>query len=168
MKFRLTGSEGGKARAARHSTKQTNKRTAELMQALAGSLLQKGGWLNREKPVPTLARFAEESFLPFVRATKAEKLRTISFYEPTVRNLNSVSKLANLPLDRINSGVLGEYAAICRAQRMKVSTVNRELATVRRIFNLAAEWGEVIRLPREDEPSESQRIRVLTAQEEEP
>ena len=36
----------------------------------------------------------------------------------------------------------GEFIAVRQAAGMKVSTVNRELATVRRMFNLAQEWGK--------------------------
>ena len=57
-------------------------------------------------------------------------------YETTVNNLKSVGKLAALPLDRITSEELGEFAAMRQANGMKVSTINRELATVRRMFNL--------------------------------
>src|SRR5437867_9831261 len=86
----------------RQSTKQTNKRVAEQMEAAHRTALAKGEvGIRDKKPVPTLAKFAEENFLPFVRATKAEKPRTVRFYETTVKNLNSFGKLADLPLDRI-------------------------------------------------------------------
>src|SRR5713226_1911852 len=128
----------------RESTKQTNKRVAEQMEAARRTALAKGEvGIRDRKPVPTLAKFADEHFLPFVRATKAEKPRTITFYETTVNNLKSLGKLASLPLDRITSEELGEFAAMRQASGMKVSTINRELATVRRMFNLAQEWGKV-------------------------
>src|SRR5437879_2691020 len=153
----------------RESTKQTNKRIAEQMEAAHRTALAKGEVGIRErKPVPTLAQFANENFLPFVRATKAEKPRTITFYETTVKNLESCRQLANLPLDRITSEDLGKFAAARQATGMRVSTVNRELATVRRMFNLASDWGKVsTRLPRvRMNHGENQRMRVLTAEEE--
>src|ERR1700675_4441783 len=65
----------------RETTKQTNKRIAEQMEAAHRTALAKGEVGIRErKAVPTLAQFADENFLPFVRATKAEKPRTITFY----------------------------------------------------------------------------------------
>ena len=155
--------------AIRESTKQTNKRVAEQMEAAHRTALAKGEVGIRErKPVPTLAKFAEDKFLPFVRSTKAEKPRTITFYETTVGNLKSFGKLARLPLDRINSEVLGEFVAYRQTAGMKVSTVNRELATVRRIFHLAQEWGDVTTwLPRVRlNPGENSRLRVLGALEE--
>src|SRR5437773_8151618 len=96
----------------RESTKQTNKRVAEQMEAAHRTALAKGEvGIRDKKPVPTLGKFADENFLPFVRATKAEKPRTITFYETTVKNLKSSGKLANLPLDRITSEDLGKFAA---------------------------------------------------------
>jgi integrase len=157
------------AEPIRESTKQTNKRVAEQMEAAHRTSLAKGEvGIRDRKPVPTLAKFADEKFLPFVRATKAEKPRTITFYETTVGNLKSFTKLANLPLDRINSEILGEFVAMRQAAEMKVSTINRELATVRRMFNLAQEWGHVTTLlPRvRMNPGENSRMRVLNSEEE--
>lgn len=153
----------------RESTKQANKRTAEQMEAARRTALAKGEVGIRDwKPVLTLAKFADEKFLPFVRATKAEKPRTITFYETTVNNLKSFTKLANTPLDHINSEILGEFVASRQAAGMKVSTTNRELATVRRMFNLAQEWGHVTTLlPRvRMNPGENSRMRVLNSEEE--
>jgi len=156
--------------AIRESTKQTNKRVAEQMEAAHRTALAKGEvGIREKKAVPTIAKFADDKFLPFVRATKSEKPRTITFYETTVHNLKSFEKLASLPLDRVNSEVLGEFVAFRQAANMKVSTINRELATVRRIFHLAQEWGDVRAwLPRvKMNPGESSRMRVLGIEEEE-
>src|ERR1700677_2567120 len=80
----------------RESTKQTNKRVAEQIEAAHRTALAKGEVGIRDKrPVPTLAKFADENFLPFVRATRAEKPRTITFYEMTVKNLRSCGQLGN-------------------------------------------------------------------------
>jgi hypothetical protein len=152
----------------RKSTKQSNKRVAEQMEAAHKTALAKGevGIVDR-KPVPTLAKFAEENFLPFVRATKAEKPRTITFYETTVSNIKAFDKLARLPLDRITSETIGDFVAFRQARNLKVSTINRELATIRRMFNLAQEWGLThamlarVRL----NPGEESRMRVLSLQE---
>src|SRR2546427_744111 len=119
----------------RESTKQTNKRVAEQMEAAHRTALAKGEvGLREKKPVPTLSIFADDHFLPFVRATKAEKPRTIVFYEGTVKNLKSDSRLSKLRLDRITSEDLGKFVAARQQAGLKVSTINRELATVRRMF----------------------------------
>ena len=124
--------------------------------------------LRDRKPVPTLKDFADQDFLPFVRSTSASKPRTVTFYETTVANLKGFGKLASLRLDAITAEILADFAAYRRENGMQVSTINRDLATVRRIFHLAQEWGRVATvLPRVRMLSgERQRERVLTTEEE--
>jgi integrase len=161
----------------RKSTKQTNKRVAEQMEAAHRTGLAKGEvGIKEKKPVPTLKEFAEQDFLPFVRSTSKEKPNTVRFYENSVDNLKGYAKLASLPLDTITSDMVGSFVAHRQSQRQKrrkqkpleVSTINRDLATLRRMFHLAQEWGRVSTiLPRVKMlPGENQRERVLSAEEE--
>ena len=61
----------------RESTKQTNKRIAEQMEAAHKTSLAKGEvGIREKKPVPTLKQFAENDFLPYVDATFAAKPKT--------------------------------------------------------------------------------------------
>src|SRR5579862_6288115 len=86
----------------RKSTKQTNKRTAEQMEAAHKTALAKGEvGIREKKPVPTLAAFAEQDFLPFIRATLRDKPNTVRFYENHVKNLKAYTKLGNLALDAV-------------------------------------------------------------------
>src|SRR5260370_13440529 len=66
-KFEFNGRE------IRKTTKQSNKRVAESIEAAAKTALAKGevGIIER-KPVPTLAAFADERFLPFVRTSRRD------------------------------------------------------------------------------------------------
>src|SRR5262245_53375506 len=81
----------------RESTKQTNKRVAEQMEAAHKTALAKGEvGIREKKPVPTLKDFAEQDFLPFVRSTSEGKPNTVRFYENSVGNLKAFTKLANL------------------------------------------------------------------------
>ena len=48
-----------------------------------------------------LRQFAERDLLPFLRSTKSEKPNTVRFYENSVHNLRSYSKLADRLLDEI-------------------------------------------------------------------
>jgi integrase len=153
----------------RESTRQTNKRVAEQVQAARKTALAKGEvGIRDRKPSPTLKEFAERDFLPFVRSTSASKPRTVKFYESTTKNLATFAKLSNLRLNAITGEALAEFAAHRRAAGMEVSTINRDLATVRRMFHLAQEWGRVATvLPRVRMlPGEKQRERVLTTEEE--
>lgn len=162
----------------RESTKQANKRVAEQMEAAHRTALAKGEVGIRErKGVPTLKEFADSDFLPFVRATSKEKPNTVRFYENSVENLKDYAKLANLRLDAITTDVIGAFVAHRQAHRqerrngksLEVSTVNRDLATLRRMFHLAQEWGKVCTLLPKVRmlPGENQRERVLSPGEEE-
>jgi integrase len=110
----------------------------------------------------------EAEFLPFVRVTKAAKPNTIRFYENSVANLNAYPKLADLRLDEIKPEHISGFLAHRQATKVKVSTANRDLATLRRVFNLAVEWGKVSAvLPRVRLlAGENHRERVLTSEEE--
>jgi integrase len=155
--------------AVRESTKQSNKRVAEQIEAAHKASLAKGEvGIRDKKPVPTLEKFLEIDFLPFVRTTKAAKPNTIRFYENSVANLGAYSKVAGLSLDQITSEHIAGFVAYRQGERVQISTINRDLATLRRAFHLAVEWGKVSTiLPRVRLlAGENHRERVLTAEEE--
>ena len=104
----------------RESTKQTNKRLAENMEAAHKSALAKDevGIRDRESP-PTLKVFSEDSFLPFVRSTRAAKPNTVRFYANSVANLSAYSKLADLPLDQVNSEIVAGSSPVANSMRSK-------------------------------------------------
>src|SRR5712671_6114344 len=62
----------------RESTKQTNKRVAEQIEAAHRTALAKGEvGIRDQKPVPTLADFADQEFMPYVRSTSKDKPNTV-------------------------------------------------------------------------------------------
>jgi integrase len=71
-------------------------------------------------------------------------------------------------MDAITSESIADYVAKRKAGNVEVSTVNRDLATLRRMFHLAQEWGKVEKvLPRVKLlAGENRRERVLTPEEE--
>lgn len=153
----------------RESTKQTNKRVAEQMEAAHRTRLAKGEvGIRDRKPVPTLCEFADHDFLPFVRTTSAGKPNTVRFYENSVKNLKSYAKLSNARMDAITSEHISAFVAERQTAEVEVSTINRELATLRRMFHLAQEWAKVEKvLPRVKLlAGENRRERVLTPEEE--
>lgn len=153
----------------RESTKQSNKRVAEQMEAAHKTSLAKGEvGIRDKKPIPTLENFMEQDFLPFVRTTKAPKPNTVRFYENSVANLKAYPKLAGLPLDKITVEHMTGFVGKRRDTGKEVSTINRDLATLRRVFHLAQEWERVTTiLPKVRMlPGENQRERVLTSEEE--
>jgi integrase len=163
--------------AIRESTKQTNKRVAEQMEAAHRTALAKGEvGIRSRKDAPTLSQFAENDFLPYVRSTKSEKPNTVRFYENSVENLKAYGKLADGPMDEITHDAIQGFIVHRQSQKqarrggkaLEVSTINRDLATLRRMFHLAEEWGRVSTvLPKVKLlPGENQRERVLSADEE--
>jgi hypothetical protein len=77
----------------RQSTKQTNKRVAEQMEAAHKSALAKGEVGIRErKAVPTLTEFADLDFLPFVESRFANKPKTLEYYKNGLKRLR-ISRL---------------------------------------------------------------------------
>jgi integrase len=153
----------------RESTKQTNKRVAEQMEAAHRTALAKGEVGIRErKRAPSLAEFATSDFLPFVRSTFAAKVKTRKFYEYGVKALQAHGPLATLPLDAITTETIAGYVAKRREAGLETSSINRELQSLRRVFTLAQEWGKVEKaLPKvRMMPGEKHHERVLSAAEE--
>lgn len=153
----------------RESTKQSNKRVAEQIEAAHKTSLAKGEvGIRDRKPAATIRQFATTDFLPYCRSTFASKIKTLSYYENGTARLLEYAAVANESLDTIKSEQIAGYARYRRDAGMKISTVNRELQVLRRMFTLAIEWGKVERaLPKiRTIPGEAHRDRVLSASEE--
>lgn len=91
------------------STHQGNANVARQLEAAHRTSLAKGeSGIVEKRPVPTLKRFAEDSFLPYVATTFAQQPKTRAYYEYGVKCLLSFENLANerliaflaKPLDR--------------------------------------------------------------------
>ena len=153
----------------RESSKQGNKRIAEQIEAARKTELAKGevGIRNR-KISPTLAEFAEQRFIPFVEKHKAEKLNTISFYKQCTARIRTFPRLWNARLDEIRAEDITAYIGVRQALSMSTSTVNRDLAALRRMFKLAMEWESVSKLLPTVRllSGENRRERVITPDEE--
>ena len=155
-------------RAIRESTKQTNKRVAEQIEAAHKTSLAKGeAGIRDHRAAPTLEEFAKGDFLPFCRSTFAAKPKTLSYYENGIARLVEYGLLANARLDAVTTEKISGYIRRRQDAGLKVSSVNRELQVLRRMFALAIEWGKVDKmLPRvRMVPGEAHRDRVLDAAE---
>jgi hypothetical protein len=74
----------------RESTKQTNKRVAEQIEAAHKTSLAKGEVGIRDRVlVPTLKDFAERDFSPFIESRCQNKPKTLEYYKNGLKNLNS-------------------------------------------------------------------------------
>jgi integrase len=137
----------------RASTKATNKRTAEQIEAAKKTALAKGEVnIQERKRIPTLREFSKD-FERAIQTQCAEKPRTIEFYLSRVKQLVK-SELADRPLNAVDEGAIEKYrqtraAKISRLGRILApGSINRELATLRRMMRLAYEWKVIDRVPR--------------------
>ena len=129
------------------SSKHGNKRVAETMQAAHKTSLAKGEvGIRDHKPVPTLKEFAPR-FRAAIETRCAEKPRTVAFYKEKLSRLLEYDPLASAKLDAIDEGLIEKYVQY-RRKRVSPATVNRQLATLRRLLRLANEWKVIASVPR--------------------
>jgi len=153
----------------RKSTKQTNKRVAEQMEAAYKTALAKGEVGIRErKRVLTLAEFADRDFLPFVESRFARKPKTLEYYKVGLKRLKGFAPLGKSKLDSIAPATLTDFIDRLRSEQLEISTINRILEVLRPILRLSLEWGKIDKAPPKIQmlPGENERDRVLTDDEE--
>jgi integrase len=145
------------------STRQGNPRVARQMESAHRTALAKGevGIIER-KPVPLLKEFAQR-FIDAIQVRCAEKPRTIAFYAEKLSRLLEFEPLATARLDRIDEALIESY--VQERKQVAPATVNRQLATLRRLLRLAFEWHVINRVPRiRMLPGERNREFVLSHQ----
>ncbi len=153
----------------RESTKQGNDKVARQMEAAHRTALAKGEVGIRErKPVPTLATFIEDRILPWAEATfETNCPKNHKWYKDQCRVLKAYKPLARRSLDTITTESASEFAAHRLGEGKQIATVNSALRVLRRILNLAVEWGVIEHAPKIKALSgENRRERVVTAEEE--
>lgn len=129
------------------STRQGNPRTARQMEAAQRTALAKGeAGIRERKPVPVLKDFAQR-FIDAIEVRCAEKPRTIAFYAEKLSRLLEFEPLMSARLDKIDEALIESYVQD-RRKRVAPATVNRQLATLRRLLRLAYEWQVIDRVPR--------------------
>lgn len=129
------------------STKQGNPRTARQIEAAKRTALAKGEvGIEERKPAPMFRPFSQR-FLDHVGARHENKPQTVAFYAAKLNRLLEHAPIGGARLDKIDEGVIEGYVVARRAS-VGVATVNRELATLRRILRLAHEWKEIQRVPK--------------------
>lgn len=106
---------------------------------------------------PKLKDFAER-FRDAIKVRCAEKPLTIKFYFSKLDRLLEFEPLESARLDRIDEGLIEAYVQARRTPRpaakaedppkvIAPASVNRELATLRRLLGLAYEWHLIDRIP---------------------
>jgi hypothetical protein len=137
-----------KGEAFRESTKQPNKRVAEQIEAAHKTSLAKGevGIRDRVK-APLLRDFIQQKFSPYIEARFLSKNNTLDYYRAGIKNLNGFARLANCRLDKITVQDIAAFVRTRRDAGLQVTSVNRQLEVLRRIFKLAEEWNETVSAP---------------------
>lgn len=120
---------------------------ARQIEAAYRTQLAKGevGIQERQK-APTLFEFAKR-FRDFIQVRCDAKPNTVVFYKSKLQRLLGFSFPAEARLDRIDEALIERFVSE-RRRLVEPGTVNRELATLRRMLRLAQEWKLIGRVPR--------------------
>jgi integrase len=136
------------------STRQTNKRVAEQIQAARRSGLAKGeAGIEIRKVVPIVRGFAVD-FMKAIESQCSGKPRTVEFYRSKLKSLLKVPFMGGASLDAVDEEMVERYKRVrmaAKSRRKKAlspGSINRELATLRRLLRLAFEWKLINRVPR--------------------
>jgi len=129
------------------STKQGNPKVARQIEAAHRTRLAKGevGIVEKKAPAPTLKGFAER-FKDSIKVRSAEKPQTVRFYLSKLDRLLEFQALASARLDAIDEALIETYVQ-SRRETVSPASVNRELATLRRLLGMAYQWKVIDRIP---------------------
>ncbi len=138
----------------RETTKQGNPNVARQIEGARRTQLSKGEVGILDKPaMPTFAEFAPR-FEHAIETQCSEKPRTVAFYKERMRRLLDYAPLAGAKLDTIEEELIEKLKRqrtrqVSRLGKpLAVASINRELATLRRLLRLAQEWKVISRVPR--------------------
>jgi integrase len=177
----------GKRRVFKKSTKQASKQTAKNLESRWRTRIAERavgweeGWDEPAKAeVPSLKEFIENRFLPWAEKQYGEKSKTfISWYRPHSRKIAAYDPsgknekgedqkaFASLPIDQITNEDFARFRD-SRVGNYEVSSINRCLGMLRRIFMKATEWGVIPKCPKVtiNKKNERKRTRTVTRIEE--
>jgi integrase len=152
------------------------------MEAAHRTSLAKGEvGIREKKPIPTLKEFVERRFKPWAKATFENTCRNNWFwFRAGIGRLTRYETLANTKLDEITNEKVAGFAVYeqTRFQNrgrgedeekcgLAVSSINSTIRVLRRMLNLAAEWGVIESAPKLALlPGENHRERVVSPEEE--
>jgi integrase len=100
-----------------------------------------------KKPAPTMKDFAQR-FIDAIQVRCASKPKTIEFYAQQLKRLLAYEPLANSPLDKISEQLVESFIQYRIQQKVTPATVNRALATLRRMLRLGYDWKVIDRTPK--------------------
>jgi integrase len=100
----------------------------------------------KRRPAPLFSDFAKR-FVEHFEVRHNNKPQTVAFYAAKLSRLLEYTPLVSARLDRVDESLIEQYV-IARRAGVGPATVNRELATLRRLLRLAHEWKEIDRVPK--------------------
>ena len=129
------------------STKHKNKKRAKTFEDVYFARLadQRVG-IEQHKPAPLFSDFAKR-FVEHIEVRHESKPQTVSFYAAKLSRLLECDAISSARLDEIDEQMIEVYV-MNRRRKVCPATVNRELATLRRLLRLAHEWKEINRVPK--------------------
>ena len=137
----------------RSSAKTSNKRSAEQIEAARKTQFAKGEvGIEKRRRISTFREFSKD-FTQMIETQCAEKPRTVEFYRSRIQQLLR-SELADRRLDLIDESAIEKYVQKRAATKSRYgrtltpASINRELATLRRLLRTAYEWKVINRVPR--------------------
>jgi integrase len=124
--------------------------------------------IRERKPFPTFAHFCTSRVEPWARARFEKTCRkNWLWYRTGIRALNNFKPLARTTVNQITGELASEFASYRLHEGMQVSTANNSLRVLRRVLNLAVDWGVIPAAPRIKVLSgERHRERVISGDEE--
>ena len=174
-------------RRIRESAKTGNPKTARQIESARKTELAKGEvGIKDRPPAPTLEEFSDR-FLRWIETEKAAKPKTFQFYKDCVKQLLRFERFRPVLLDQIDEGLIADYIKRRTGETRRyalrkkdgryelgdtfrpvaVASVNRELATLRRVLNVARLWKVIVTVPViKLLPGEQTHERVLSHSEE--
>ena len=158
----------------KESTRQKNRAIARQMEAARKTDLARGEVGLKRRPCPEFRSFVEKEFLPWFEAVHQDHARTYRRHQVAVVPL--LDFFSGRTLNEIDQGMIERYKArriqeksSVTGRKLRPATVNRELAALRAVFNLALKHTLVklnpvrgLRFLRED----NEQTRVVSYEEE--
>jgi integrase len=130
------------------STKQSNRKEARQIEAAYKTALAKGEvGILKKVPAPSLREFAQR-FIDAIQVRCAAKPKTVEFYAQQLKRLLDYEPLANTALDKISEELIESFVQYRIQQKVSPATVNRALATLRRLLRLSYDWKIIDRIPK--------------------
>ncbi|MGA3239475.1 MAG: hypothetical protein ABSG03_24630 [Bryobacteraceae bacterium] len=143
-----------KGERIQESAHTRNKDAARQIEAAHRVRLAKGeAGINERSAAPTLAEFGPR-FESAIVTLCSDKPATVGFYQEKLRRLLADQTLSGTRLNAIDEAIIDGYKqrrtrqASRYGRPLSPASVNRELATLRRLLRLAQEWKVIDRVPR--------------------